>query len=52
MHLCVLRGSDNRAIISLYSNNLSVFVTEAESLFNSDSVSSLKGSNEGRVALS
>ena len=33
MHLCVLRGSQKKtAIISLYSFNLSVFITEAECL--------------------
>ena len=35
MHLCVLRGSQNkqRFLFSLYSNNLSVFITEAESVY-------------------
>jgi hypothetical protein len=30
---CVLRGSQQTAIISLYSINLSVFITEAESVY-------------------
>jgi hypothetical protein len=33
LHLCVLCGSQNKPIISLYSINLSVFVTEAESVY-------------------
>ena len=53
MHLCVLRGSQNKQrFFSLYSNNLSVFITEAESVYcavrigslnRTDRVSYLKG---------
>jgi hypothetical protein len=52
MHTCFAWNSEQTAIISLYSINLSVFITEAESVYcavrtgssnQTDTVSSLKG---------